>query len=128
LDRGNGGAVRSGARPADRSAVHDLTGEVLMRQMSTRPRRPPEGRPVLRRGVVVTVAVAAAALVFLQALGVVLRGPRFVDRVSLANPGPYLVDVSVTDGRRSGWMGLMAVRPGERVDVRDVVDNGDVWV
>jgi hypothetical protein len=100
-----------------------------MMQIPIRSRRPPDGaRAELHSRVVVTVALVAAMVVFLQALGMLLPGPRFVARVSVANASPYLVDVSVSDGSRGGWMGLAAVRPDDHLDVYDVVDQGRTWV
>ena len=80
-----------------------------------------------RRHIAVTAVVAIAVAAMLAGLSTFLRGPARVDRITVQNRSPYVVDVEVTDGARDGWLGLAAARPQERVDVTDVVDQGDRW-
>jgi hypothetical protein len=55
-----------------------------------------------------------------------LRGPGFVDRVTIANPTAFDADVDVagSDGR---LLDLRYVTAGDTVVVRDVIDQGDLW-
>jgi hypothetical protein len=57
-----------------------------------------------------------------------VEGPTFVDRVSVRNPTPYTLEVDVTGADRDGWLPLGPVSPGGRLNLRDVLDNGDRWV
>jgi hypothetical protein len=75
--------------------------------------------------VVLAGAIAVAAFVGIQAM---LRGPEFVDRVSVVNETPYLVDIEVTDDARDGWLELGPVSPGETHNFGSVVDQGDEWI
>jgi hypothetical protein len=98
-----------------------------MSPVLTRPR--PRSRPaLLSREVLVVVlagAIAFAAFVGIQA---VLRGPELVDRVSVVNETPYLVDIEVTGNARDGWLELGPVSPGETHNFGSVVDQGGEWI
>jgi hypothetical protein len=71
-------------------------------------------------------AVLAVALV----VGVLaaVRSPAYVDHLTIVNPTPYPVDVSVTGGDSGGRVALGPVSPGERHAFSTVVDQGDQWV
>ena len=88
-----------------------------------RPRSSPALAPrqVLLIGVAVAIGVAAIATTYSA-----LRNPTSVDRLSVVNKTPYLVDVEVTGG--TGWLKLGPVSPGESHDFRSVVDQGDRWI
>jgi hypothetical protein len=79
------------------------------------------------RRLLAAALVALAIAVMLVLLATLLRGPDRVSSVGIENRGPYLVDVEVTGAAHDGWLGLAAVRPGERFDVHDVVDVGSRW-
>jgi hypothetical protein len=74
------------------------------------------------------VAVVGTGALLLLALTVGLRGPKFVDRVTISNPGGFDVNVEVTDGDRDGRLGLAQVPAGEELTVREVIDQGVTWV
>jgi len=56
-----------------------------------------------------------------------LRDPAFVDQVTIVDPTVFDVDVDVsgTDGR---LLDLKYVSAGETAVVREVIDQGDVWM
>jgi hypothetical protein len=97
-----------------------------MSPVLVRPDRPSIARRDPRR-ILAAVLVALAIAVMLPVLATLLRGPDRVSRVGIENRGTHLVDVEVTGAGHDGWLGLAAVRPGERFDVHDVVDVGDRW-
>lgn len=80
-----------------------------------------------RRLVAATVALSVAIAAMLAGLGALLHGPGRVDRVTVENRSSYLVDVDVAGAGHDGWLGLTATRPQERIDVHDVIDQGDRW-
>jgi hypothetical protein len=52
----------------------------------------------------------------------------FVDEVTIVNNTAYSPNVDVTDGARDGWLGLATVGPESSSTVREVIDQGDVWI
>jgi hypothetical protein len=68
--------------------------------------------------------VVAAGAVF--GASEALRGPQFVDRVTIENPTRFDVEVDVAgaDGR---VLGLSQVLAGRTKTIRDVIDQGKVW-
>jgi hypothetical protein len=64
--------------------------------------------------------------VLLTSCGAV-RGPRYVDRITISNLYEYDVSVDVNDGR-SGWLVLGTVRRQSETAVESVIDMGPVWV
>lgn len=88
--------------------------------------RVPRPRPVVRQvaRIVPLILLSVVAVVVVSWL---LRGPAFVDRVTIGNPTAFDVDVDVAgaDGR---LLDLRYVTAGETVVVRDVIDQGDVWI
>jgi len=75
----------------------------------------------------VAAGVVAAAL----ALGLgplLLRGPQFVERVSVVNPSPYDIHVEVTGQDRGGWLSVTTADHGATGVGREVVDQGPVWI
>lgn len=98
-----------------------------MSPVLTRPR--PRSAPALfRRDVIVLVVAGAMGIAALVATNAALRGPDFVDRVTVVNETPYLVDVEVTDSAGDGWLGLGPVSAGASHTFRDVIDRGERWV
>jgi hypothetical protein len=88
--------------------------------------RPAPARRQVRKALGPVAVVAASALLLL-ALTVGLRGPKFVDRITISNPGGFDVNVDVTDGDRDGRLGLAQVPAGEQTTVREVIDQGVTW-
>ena len=78
--------------------------------------------------VVVIVASGILAAVLLVVLGRLVRNLEYVAHVELRNERDTLVDVWVRGAERGSWLPLAPVEPGQRVVVRDVVDQGDQWV
>lgn len=69
--------------------------------------------------------VGAAALIGMTAL---LRGPDFVDHVTIDNRSAYDLDVAVTGAQRTGLLGLTTIGPHQGDRVEEVIDQGDTWV
>ena len=98
-----------------------------MSPVLTRPR--PRSKPaLLSREVLVVVLAGAIAVAAFVAIQAVLRGPELVDRVSVVNETPYLVDIEVTGNARDGWLELGPLSPGETHNFRNVVDQGNQWI
>ena len=51
-----------------------------------------------------------------------------VDEVTIVNDTAYSTKVDVTDGARDGWLGLATLGPGSSRTVREVIDQGDIWI
>jgi hypothetical protein len=87
--------------------------------------RPPRSRPVTGRRLGAVAAVIATAVLVLLGSWVV-RGPEFVDQVSIENPTRFDIDVDVagSDGR---ILELTRVDAGRTKTVRDVIDQGRSW-
>jgi hypothetical protein len=71
------------------------------------------------------VALVAAALL---AVTMLIPSPHFVHRITFDNRTPYHLDVAVTDARHDGWMGIGTAERGQRTDLDEIFDVGDVWV
>jgi hypothetical protein len=69
-----------------------------------------------------------AALVCAWAGTHLLAGPHVVARITISNPTPYDIDVSVTDGAGHGSTGLGVVPRRGTATFEDVADEGPVWV
>jgi major membrane immunogen (membrane-anchored lipoprotein) len=76
----------------------------------------------MNRRALLVLAVAGSTL-----LGT-CSGPDFVERVTFVNDSEYSAHTQVTDGQRSGWIGLTTVRPESTTTVERVIDQGEVWV
>jgi hypothetical protein len=55
-------------------------------------------------------------------------GVAFVNEVTIVNDTAYSANVDVTDGERDGWLGLTTVGPESSRRVREVIDQGDIWI
>jgi hypothetical protein len=87
--------------------------------------RAPRSRPAVGRIVwYLPIVLAGVAVTFL--LSWLLRGPDFVDRVTIANPTAFDVDVDVA-GSDGGLLDLYYVEAGTTAVVRDVIDQEDTW-
>jgi hypothetical protein len=98
-----------------------------MSPVLTRP-RPRSGPVLVRRDVVIMVLAGAIAITILVGLHAALRGPQLVDRVTVSNRTPFLVDIEATSDTRDGWLKLGPVSPGETHSFGSVVDQGDHWI
>lgn len=54
--------------------------------------------------------------------------PPTVDRITIANPNEYDLDVDVTGQDRDAWLPLAIVEAGSEDVVEDVIDQGEVWI
>jgi hypothetical protein len=88
--------------------------------------RAPRSRPAVGR-IARSVPAVIGGVVVILLLSWLVRGPDFVDRVTIANRTAFDVDVNVAgaDGSR---LDLTYVTAGETKAVRDVIDKGDVWI
>jgi hypothetical protein len=97
-----------------------------MSPVLARPR--PQSPPHFRRQFAVVIVAGAIVIAALGGVYAAIRGPDFVDRVTIVNDTPYLVDVEVTNGPRDGWLRLGPISPGESHDFGSVVDQGGRWI
>ena len=75
-------------------------------------------------GPVLIVVLTGAAML---ALATPIEGPRFVPRITIANPSSATIDVDVSsDGEH--WLPVAAAEPNAAVTARDVVHQGDEWI
>jgi hypothetical protein len=92
----------------------------------TRPR--PQAAPArLGRDLTMVAFGGLLALGVILGVSAAVEGPSYVDRLTIRNATPYLVEVEVTSGDREGWLDLGPVSAGERHDFADVIDKGDRW-
>jgi hypothetical protein len=98
-----------------------------MSPVLTRP-RPRSGAAPFPREVLVVALAAAIIITALAGIQAALRGPEFVDRVTVVNETPYLIDIEITSAGGDGWLGLGPVSPDARHSFRSVVDQGDRWI
>jgi hypothetical protein len=98
-----------------------------MSPVLTRP-RPRSGPVLLRREVIAVVLAGAITVAAIAALHSMLQGPPFVDRVTIVNETPYLVDVEVAGVERDGWLQLGPVSQRGGHSFGGVVDQGDRWI
>lgn len=54
--------------------------------------------------------------------------PPTVDRITIANPTGYDLDVDVTDRDGESWLPVVIVEAGTEDVVQEVIDQGDEWV
>lgn len=83
-------------------------------------------RPAIGR-VAWSVPAVLGGVVVILLLSWLVRGPDFVDRVTIANRTAFDVDVNVA-GSDGGLLDLTYIIAGETKAVRDVIDQGDIWV
>jgi len=84
--------------------------------------------PTERRPVVEWVALLVVIGLLVVTMVQLVRGPRFVARVSVTNPSNLQIDVDVTGEQRDGWLSVAIARPNGSVTTRAVVDQGGTWV
>lgn len=74
------------------------------------------------------LVLAAVVIGFLVGTIQLVRGPAFVASVTVVNPNPYNLQVSVTDGSRHGWMAISDAAARGTTTTEQVVDQGSTWV
>ena len=52
----------------------------------------------------------------------------FVDEITFVNATEYPAQIDVSDGSRQRWLGLTTADPDQETNVREVIDQGPVWV
>jgi hypothetical protein len=73
-------------------------------------------------------AVRIRSLVLLALVVTACSGrPPTVDRITIANPTDYELDVEVTQDRE-GWLPLAVVEARSERFVQEVIDQGEVWI
>ncbi len=55
-------------------------------------------------------------------------GPSTVPRITFENPTSYGLDIEVSPDTDTGWTSAGSVRQQSTADVREVIDQGDVWL
>jgi hypothetical protein len=86
-------------------------------------------RRLSRRGD--AIGLAATALIWAAVtagVGLTLREPAHVDRITIQNPLDWAVHVDVSDENGDGWVGLGRVQRGSDQTFRYVLDPGDTWI
>jgi hypothetical protein len=97
-----------------------------MTSTQTSPRaRPRPGRPA-RSAFLVAAVVATTALVVVV-LPLLLRGPDFVDRLTIDNPTAVPVEVSVRAAGSEAALALGTASPRARTTFESIVDPGGRW-
>ncbi len=90
---------------------------------------PPQVAPTrLGRNVVIAVAAALLAVALILGVSRAVQGPAVVDRVTISNPTPYPLEVSVAGSDGGASLNLGPVSAGERHAFETVLDQGDRWV
>jgi hypothetical protein len=74
---------------------------------------------------VLLIAASAAAFVGLSAL---VRGPEFVDHITVDNRTTLELGVAIVEGDGDTLLGIATTPPGQTARVEDVIDHGDRWV
>ena len=90
---------------------------------------PPQAAPT-RLGRNIAAAVVGGLLALALVLGVsrAVQGPGVLDRVTINNPTPYPVEVSVAGASGGSEVDLGPVSPEARHAFESVLDQGDRWV
>jgi len=95
----------------------------------SRPRPRPQPRPARsHRDLITVVASATLWLAIVVPLHPLLRGPSFVDEITVDNPHEWEVNIDVSDHRRDGWVGIGRVAREEVQTFEEILDQGQQWV
>ena len=90
---------------------------------------PPQEAPTrLGRNIAAAVVGGLVALALVLGVSRAVQGPSQVDRVTINNPTPYPVEVSVSHASGGSEIDLGPVSPEARHAFESVVDQGDRWV
>ena len=81
-------------------------------------------RPIAGKiGLVLAVVAVLAVSMWL------VRGPDFVDHVSVTNRSGYDLNVDVSDAQRDGWLAMsVATGGGATTATKEVIDQRDTWI
>jgi hypothetical protein len=74
------------------------------------------------------VLLVVAAIAVFIGLTALLRGPEFVDHITLENRTALELAVAVSDQDRDALLGIATTPPTGTARVEDVIDRGDTWV
>lgn len=55
-------------------------------------------------------------------------GASFVDEITIVNNTVYSVSVDVAGKSRTAWLGVTVVQPETTTTVKQVIDQGEVWI
>lgn len=90
---------------------------------------PPQAAPTrLGRNIVFAVVAGLAALALILGVLRSVQGPAVIERVTIDNPTPYPVEVSVAGSSHAARVVLGPVSPASRHTFESVLDEGDRWV
>jgi hypothetical protein len=90
---------------------------------------PPQEAPTrLGRNVAAVVVGGLVALLLIFAGTQALEGPGVIERVTIDNPTPYQVEITVAGSEGGSRLTLGPVSSGESHAFASVVDQGDRWV
>lgn len=92
--------------------------------------QPGTARPARRRlGLGLAAALfAVGAVVAVTYLVGLSAGPATIHRIVFENPTRYALDIEVSSGPGEGWTSAGSVRQKSTTEVREVIDQGDVWL
>ena len=90
---------------------------------------PPQEAPTrLGRNIAAAVVGGLVALALILGVSRAVQGPGVVDRLTINNPTPYPVEVSVARDSGAAGLDLGPVSPDARHAFESVLDQGDRWV
>lgn len=85
----------------------------------------------LRRNLKRDVAAFALGVATVVALAFVMKhsgAPATIPRITFENPTKYALYIEVSPGTGTGWTDSGFVPRGATADVREVIDQGDIWL
>ena len=95
----------------------------------SRPRPIPQPRPATsRRDLIAVVTGATLWLAIVVPLHPLLRGPSFVDEISIDNPHEWNVNIDVSDQEREGSVGIGSIEREEGQTFEEILDQGPQWI
>jgi hypothetical protein len=86
---------------------------------------PPQRRARTLLAMALLVVAVTGLLVSASRL---VRGPRFVDQLTVRNPTGFVVDVSASDEQGNGTVPIAALEPHSTTVIESVIDPGDPWI
>jgi hypothetical protein len=88
--------------------------------------RPSSLRPTAHQALGVVIA-AILAVAVLAAMFALVRGPNFVDHVTIDNRSNGEIHVVTSGNDTEHRLGLAVVDPDQRTRIDEVLDQGDAW-
>jgi Tfp pilus assembly protein FimV len=92
------------------------------------PAPPQAAQTRLGRNIAVAAIGGLAALALILGMLRLVQGPAVIQLVTINNPTPYPVEVSIAGASGAARVDLGSVSPGSRQAFESVVDQGDRWV